>query len=61
MRVFIQTTDGKNNDTRDWPWSDLVTVIDWVRKNKGYYTEDKTERKVFVPYHRIDFIREEKD
>lgn len=63
MRVFIQTIDGCNNGTFNYAeHTKIDTVIEEIRRVGGFMTLDDGERaEIFVPWHRIDFIREEKD
>jgi len=56
VKIFVQDIDGEHNLTEEYNFASLRSAVEYFQRNGGYYT-DKDGLDIFVPYHRIAFIR----
>ena len=63
VTLYIQDCSGDHNLETILPNNDVLSArveVGVIKNRGGYWTKDRYDRDVFVPWHRIDFIRFEK-
>lgn len=58
ITLWIQDHSGDNNYEANYGNRSLAEkALDAIKDNGGYYTTDSHDRRIFVPWHRVDFAR----